>query len=206
MRARHADTRRTHSRRDALALTMRGPRPLRLMMGMMILLPAALPAHAQAAPDLLAHIEGLKCVREDHSVRVAYKVEGAIGPEIRTTLESGLPVTFTHKLSVVRRRALFFDRTLARARVEATVRLDTLTKQYAMTREIDGHRVESATADSFERAQTWLTEVRGIIIELPKDAWSGTLELRVKTEYEKNYYVLWVLPWSLSALDEKECH
>ena len=157
-------------------------------------------AHSQASPISLP-IQGSVVKGKITGARRLTGLKG-LCPEVRSTPKALRDLQ--HKLSVVRRRALFFDKTLARATVEATVRLDTLTKQYAMIREIDGHRVESASADSFERAQVWLTDVHGIMIELPKDAGSGTLEVRVKTEYEKTLRSCGCFPFP-SALDEKEC-
>lgn len=180
-------------------------RPLPLSLTLALLWGAVQPAAGQANPAALAAIKGLKCLKQAGAVLVSYRIEGALGPEFRSTLESGLPVTFVHKLSVVRRRSFFFDKTLTRLTLEVTVSLDTLTQRYTLTRKADGNEVETVTTDKREEMEAWMTEIRGVVIPLPEESRKGALELRVKTAYESNYYVLWVLPWSLSALDDKEC-
>ena len=164
-----------------------------------------MPVRGQAPPDLLARIKGLKCAKQEGSVRVSYRMDGALGPEVRKNLERGIPVTFIHRLSVVRRRALFFDKQLARKTIEVTVSLDTLTQQYTLAKTIDGLPAETSTTDRAEEIGRWLTEVHDVVIPLPAEGDKGTIELRVKAEYETNYFVFWVIPWSLRVIDAKEC-
>lgn len=161
-------------------------------------------ARAQAPSDALATIDALKCRKQQGSVTLSYRVKGAMGPEVRSTLESGITVTFVHRLTVVRRRALFFDKSLAHKTIEVSATFDTLTQQYTLNRNVDGVRSISST-DRLGEVERWLSDVHDVSIPLPPEGDKGTIELRVKTEYQTNYYVLWVLPWSLSAKDDKEC-
>ena len=176
-----------------------------MVLAIVSLCAALAPARGQAQ-DVLASIKALRCRRiPEGAVRVSYRVDGALGPQVRKNLESGIPVTFVHKLSVMRRRALFFDKLLVRETIEATATLDTLTRRYTLTRKVNELPPETATTDRAAEADRWLTVVGEHVIALPEDANKGSLELRVKTEYETNYYLLWVVPWSLSAIDSKEC-
>jgi hypothetical protein len=180
-------------------------RPRTWLLPIALMVAALTPALAQESPQLPASIKALKCAKASGEVRVSYRIDGAIGPELLDSLEGGIPVTFVNKLTIVRRRALFFDKTLARMTVEVTVSMDTLTRQYTLSRRIGEGPPERTTTESRDAMEAWLTELHDVPISLPGDSDKGVLELRVKAEYERNYYVLWVLPWSLSAIDSKEC-
>lgn len=165
------------------------------------------PVHGQAPSDALAQISEstLKCRRQGSTVLVSYHLDGAIGPEVRSSLDSGITVTFIHKLTVWKRRAFFFDKSLVSRKIEASASLDTLTQQYTLRRVVDGSVTESSSTDRVDEVERWLSDVHNATIQLPDDGNRGSIELRVKAEYQPNYYVLWVLPWTLSAKGDKEC-
>jgi hypothetical protein len=180
-------------------------RPLTWILAIALLAGTIAPVRGQESPELPATIKGLKCEKQGAAVKVAYRIDGALGPELRSSLDSGIAVTFVHKLSVVKRRALFFDKTLARLTLEVTVSMDTLTGQYTLTRKVGDHPAQTTTTERKQTMEAFLTEVNDVVIPLPDKPEKGVIELHVKAEYERDYYVLWVLPWSLSALDDKEC-
>ncbi len=174
---------------------------------LMLSIPAGLPrsAWAQTPSDVLADIKGLECRKGEGGVRVSYRVKGAVGSEVRSSLEDGITVRFVHKLTVVRRRALLPNKVLARKTIEAAATLDTLTKQFALTRKIDDVMAGTATTDRPDEVERWLSEVHDVLIPLPEKSDRGPIELKVNTVYQTNYFVLWVLPWPLSAKGDEEC-
>ena len=64
-------------------------------------------------------------------------------------LESGMELTFVHRLTVVRRRALFFDKVLARRTITVSAEQDTLTKQYTLRRRV-GDQPEETIVRPFQ--------------------------------------------------------
>ena len=162
------------------------------------------PARAQAPADALATVKEMKCMKESAGVIVSFRLDGALGPEDRATIESGIPVTFVHRLTIFKRRQLFFDKSLARRTVEVAASLDTLTKQYTLNRTIDGVASGSSTTDSYEVAERWLSEVNRLEIALPPDVTKQNIELRVRSEY-RHIYAVYLFPWSLAALGDGGC-
>lgn len=157
---------------------------------------------AQEPPDTLATIGSLNCDRKAGSVRVMYRVEEAFDSETRRSLESGLPVTFVHEITVTRRRTLWFRKVLARRRIEVTASLDTLTQQYALTRRADDGETETETTERFLDVERWMTQVE-TAFALP--ASGATLDVKVKVVYQRDFILFLPIRWPLSAIDEAEC-
>jgi len=159
---------------------------------------------AQAPSDTLATFGAINCDRRGNSVLVSFRVDGAFGPEVKSTLESGQKVTYIHEMTVSRRRGLWFPKTLATMRIEVAVSLDTLTQRYSLSRTVGGGDVETKTTDRAAEAERWLTEVRDAKVALPPGATGSTFELKVKTVYGHDF-LLFLLPWPLEAVDKAEC-
>src|SRR5438094_8995855 len=92
---------------------------------------------AQDSPEQVATIGGLNCDRRGDAVLVSFRVLGAFGPELRSGLDGGRIVIFTHELSVARHRTLWFSKQVTSMRIEATATFDGLTQRYMLTRRVD---------------------------------------------------------------------
>jgi len=79
----------------------------------------------------------------DGEVLVSFKLEEPLTDEIRAAIQSGLTVKFSYKVDLLRSSAAWFDRRIASATVTASVKYDTLTRQYHYARAVDG-RMELA--------------------------------------------------------------
>ena len=94
----------------------------------------------------------------DGEVLVSFKLEEALTEEIRQKIQSGLPIKFVYKVDLKRESTVWFDRTIAQAVVTATVRYDTLTRLYHVSRTVDGR---TAWADTTAREDlAWSTLTR----------------------------------------------
>jgi uncharacterized protein DUF4390 len=94
----------------------------------------------------------------DGEVLVSFKLEEALTDEIRSAIQSGLTVKFSYKVELRRSSAAWFDRTIAQAMVLATVKYDTLTRQYHYSRAVDGRTQVADTTTSEEVAWSNLTQ------------------------------------------------
>jgi hypothetical protein len=94
----------------------------------------------------------------DGELLVSFKLAQALTPELRKVIHSGLVVQFKYKIDLKRSSAVFIDRTMATAEVIATVKYDTLTRRYHLSRVIDG-RIDLAPepTDNEEFAWSWVT-------------------------------------------------
>src|SRR3954453_6469499 len=95
---------------------------------------------------------------KDGEVYVSFKLEEALTDEIRAAIHSGLTIKFVYKVDLRRSSAVWLDRTIASAVVAATVRYDTLTSLYSVSRTLDGHTEWAETTAKEEVAWNWLTQ------------------------------------------------
>lgn len=121
------------------------------------LLPGTLSAQpSQGAPGLQT-LEVVPLPR-DGEVLVSFKLNETLTDDVRTAIQSGLTIKFVYKVDLRRSSGMWVDRTLASAVVAATLRYDTLTRQYNVARSVDG-RTEWADATAQEDvAWRWLTK------------------------------------------------
>jgi hypothetical protein len=84
----------------------------------------------------------------DGNVLVSFKLEEALTEDIRAAIHSGMAVKLVYTIDLRRTASAWFDRTIASAVVTASVKYDTLTRRYQISRAVDG-RIE--WADSTDR-------------------------------------------------------
>lgn len=123
-----------------------------------LLLPVVL-ALTSAATALAAGqtIQVMPVAREG-KVYVSFRLSEGFTDEVADAIHSGLTLTFNYDVDLKRTAAVWFDRTIASATVSASVKYDTLTRKYSVTRSYDG-RIESAdTTENEETVRGWLTD------------------------------------------------
>ena len=94
----------------------------------------------------------------DGQVLVSFKLQQELTDEVRTTIRSGMAVSFIYNVELRRNSALWVDRVLATSVLKATVRYDNLTRRYLLTRTLNGSVERPDTTDSEEVAWRWLTD------------------------------------------------
>jgi len=93
----------------------------------------------------------------DGEVLVSFKLQETLTEEIRQKIQSGLTIKFVYKVDLRRSSAVWFDRTIASAEVAATVRYDTLTRLYHVSRTRDGRTEWADTTAREDLAWSTLT-------------------------------------------------
>lgn len=91
-------------------------------------------------------------------ILVTLRMNDVFTDEVRAAMHSGLRITFVYDIELKRSTALWVDRTLASARVTATVEYDILKQRYLATRREDGRMENAETIEREEAARAWLTE------------------------------------------------
>jgi hypothetical protein len=100
------------------------------------LLAAALVTTAAAA-----ELVRLRPVARGGRVLVSFELTGGFTDSVEQAVASGLAVTFLYDVALRQARPWWWDRTIAQATVTASVRYDTLRREYRLSRLVDG-RVE----------------------------------------------------------------
>ena len=93
----------------------------------------------------------------DGEVLVSFKLNETLTDEIRKAIQSGLTIKFVYKVDLRRSSSVWVDRTLASASVGATLRYDTLTREYHVARMIDGRTEKADVITREDVAWSWLT-------------------------------------------------
>jgi hypothetical protein len=111
---------------------------------------------SQGAPGLQT-LEVVPLPR-DGEVLVSFKLNQSLTNEVRTAIQSGLTIKFVYRVDLRRSSAVWVDRTLKSAVVAATLRYDTLTRQYQVARSVDGRTEWADNTAQEEVAWRWLTK------------------------------------------------
>jgi hypothetical protein len=131
---------------------------------------------ALTAPLVAADVVGVTSVARDGKVWVSFVLSGAVTPEVRDAIQSGLPTTFTYDVEIRRNVPLWPDRTLASATMTVTVTYDSLTRRHQLSRTLDGHIEATRVTEDEAEVSRWLT----VFDRLPLFA---TSDLEANTEY-----------------------
>ena len=132
----------------------------------------------------------------DGEVLISFKLEEKLTDEVRAAIQSGLTVKFVYKVDLVRSSAAWFDRTIASAVIAATVRYDTLTRLYHMTRTRDGRTEWADTTAKEDVAWAMLTTEFARLSLFPRASLEPNAEYYVRVRANaspRNAAFVW--PW-----------
>jgi hypothetical protein len=127
---------------------------------------------------------------------VSFKLGQALTDDIRAAIQSGLTIKFVYKVDLRRTASVWFDRTIASAVVMATVKYDTLTRTYHITRMIDGRTEYADTTLDEDTAWAALTSDFARLALFPGVPLEANAEYYVRVRANsspKNSTFIW--PW-----------
>lgn len=119
----------------------------------LVLLLVAAASTAQALDQVVQVVP----LPRDGQVLVSFKLGQPLTDDIRAAIQSGLTIKFVYKIDLRRSASVWFDRTIASAVVTATVKYDTLTRTYHITRMVDGRTDYADTTLDEDTAWAFLT-------------------------------------------------
>jgi len=93
----------------------------------------------------------------DGEILVSFQLAEALTDEMRTAIHSGLTIKFQYTVELRRSATVWFDRKIDSHVVTATVKYDTLTRRYQISRIIDGRIEWADSIDSEDTAWKELT-------------------------------------------------
>ncbi|MCZ6777737.1 MAG: DUF4390 domain-containing protein [Acidobacteriota bacterium] len=144
-------------------------------------------------------IDQLQVALSEGAISVDFRVSGAFTEEVEEVIASGLPVTFHHVLRAYRRRTVWVDQRLSEKLVTTSVTFDILTKQYRVSRTVNGQMVDTLVTDKAEDMKNWMTVFEKI--PLPSENPVETLDrlyVKVKSEIQ-NRFVFFFIPWDFET-------
>ena len=141
----------------------------------------------------------LAAEREGELYQASCRLEGALTPEVEEEIGAGLATSIEYRLHVYRRRTAFFDQLVLKRRVECSVRYDTLTQQYTLTRRLDGELQETRVTDDKAAMRQFLTSLSAVpLLEARALEADGSYYLKAKS----NLGLIWrffLIPWPMDT-------
>ncbi|MBU0993877.1 MAG: DUF4390 domain-containing protein [Proteobacteria bacterium] len=112
------------------------------------------------------------------------ETQNAFSEKIKTATLSGVPVSFSFYITLVKVRNFWIDRTIRDKEVTHTVVYDNLKKEFEISRSWD--KGEPVTTKSFEEAQHLMTEIKSFKIAPLKRLIKGNrYQLRIRAKLNK---------------------
>jgi len=166
---------------------------VRIVLAMVALVLSALPAAAAADTQKVQVVP----LSRDGEILVSFQLAETLTDDIRTAIHSGLTIRFQYTVELRRSATVWLDRTIDKHLVTATVKYDTLTRRYQVSRMIDGRTEWMDSTDSEETAWKALTSdfarlalFHGVPLEQNAEYY---VRVRANTS-PRNASFLW--PWS----------
>lgn len=157
---------------------------------------AAALSSARAEPPALAD---LKAAVEGDMYVASARLRGGLTPEILEEIDAGLETTIGYRFNLYRRRAGLPDESLIKRRVRCTVRHDALTRQYTLTRRIDGEVQDTRVTGDARAMRDFLTSLDRVPLVPRVDLLEGqAYYLRAKCEIGL-IWRFYLIPWPLDT-------
>jgi hypothetical protein len=178
----------------------RYPRRAPVVLFLVLLVSQALAAPRAPKPGIV----GLGARMDAERALVSFRVDNALTPEAVERIQSGIQVTFKHRIDVVAPRSFPIpDKTIARTVIRTRTDYDSLTGRYTLIRSIEFKtrnkgaiepREDRRSTESVEEMRRWMTEFDEIDVydpARPFSLFSGRdLRVRVRSELGRRYLLL----------------
>jgi len=128
-------------------------------------------------------------------VVASFTAPGAYSDDAREVVKSGLLLTFTYVVELRRPSSVWFDRTVAETTVAASVKFDSLTGVYQVSKLRDGRVVWSERTDKEDDVGGWMTSFDQIALD-PTEALEANADYYVRVHLKvspRRTFSLW--PW-----------
>lgn len=146
------------------------------------------------ATVLAADVRITPVVAEDR-VYANFAAPTVFSDGVREAIQSGLPMTFTYIAELRRTSTLWFDKTVASAALASTVKFDTLTGAYQVSKSRDGTVHWSQQTQKEDEMRLWVTEFERVLLtETSRLEGGGDYYVRVRARDSlPRGFSLW--PW-----------
>jgi hypothetical protein len=127
-------------------------------------------------------------------VMVSFRLSDGFPVDVTDAIHSGLTTTFAYDVKIKRSAAVWFDRTVAAANVSASVKYDTLTRTFSVSRSDDG-RMDADSTETEDVVHDFLTKFD----RLPLFSRAGpepNVEYYLRVRAQTTPHTSWAL-WSL---------
>lgn len=127
-----------------------------------------------------------------------FAASAAFSDDVRTAVQNGMPVTLTYVAELRRASTLWFDQTVAATTVASSVKLDTLTGAYQVSKLRDGTVHWAQHTQKEDEMRLWVTEFERVpLADASRLKGAGDYYVRVRARDNlPRGFSLW--PWGRS--------
>ena len=150
----------------------------------------------QAGAPTLTHV---RVTGDGESIVASCRLESGLTPVILEEIDAGLETTIGYRLYLYRRRTGLPDEAIAKRRVRCTVRYDALTRQYTLTRRLDGDVQDTRMTGDPEAMRVFLTVLDRVPIARRADLAAGQ-EYYLRAKSDVGFiWRFYLIPWPLDT-------
>jgi hypothetical protein len=163
------------------------------------------PAHARDAKIVDLQVELL-----GDGYSASFRVEGAFTEDLEERITSGLETSFRHRIRIYRRRTGWLDKVEREKIVTTTVQYDTLTRQYTLSRRLNGQLRETEYTEDPVQMRRWMSELQGVPLGAAAElSEPGRIYVKVKSNVRDRFFlffipVRWNTEWEMLAIPAPE--
>ncbi len=89
---------------------------------------------------------------------ISFYLEDNFPEELFESIQSGVETILTFRIKIVKKRKFWFDKKIIDKLLTAKINFDPITKQYKLTKIINGTIISTIETDSDEEMEKWLRE------------------------------------------------
>ncbi|HZM71379.1 MAG TPA: DUF4390 domain-containing protein [Candidatus Cryosericum sp.] len=167
----------------------------RILLAAAVVLASAASQAVAGSPSL----NGLAVSRQGDDLLASCQLVDGLSASMLEEIEAGIETTLDYRLQLYRRRSGLPDDSVARRLVVCSVRHDALTRQYTLTRRVDGELVETRVTPEAAEMRAFLTTLKNVPIARAPDLISGEeyyLRARCDLGLVWRFYLI---PWRLDT-------
>jgi hypothetical protein len=167
-------------------------------------------AIAAPAADETLQIRDLEVVVDGDVYVASARLPDGLTPERIEAIDAGLETAIAYRLNLYRERTGLPNQTVTRQRIECTVRHDALTRQYTLTRRIDGELQETKVTSDEAQMREFMTELRRVPVATVDELRAGeAYYLRARSDLGlvwRFYLIPWRerTPWAQVPVEVRE--
>jgi len=142
-------------------------------------------------------------MRQGGGVSIQFHLFRAFRADVRDKIHSGGEVSFNYFIRLIRVRVLYPDYIRDSQHIKTTVRYDRLTREYHLTRTVDGEPDGTLTTTRDDEMRHWMTNVNTIAFRdfKPKSHREYYIKARAVVQSD---FAMAIIPWDFDTVWRKK--